>query len=426
MTGDKLMKRPFTAASYILLLLLVPATWAEELPSTSPEDVGMSSEKLARIKPAIQKLIDDQNVAGAITMVARRGKVVYFEAAGMRDIEAGKPMQRDTICRFFSMTKPVTSAAVMMLVEEGKVGLDDPVSKHVPELAGLKVIVKMNADGMETAQPRRDPTVRDLLRHTSGLTYGVFGITPVDQMYVKAQVLDPAKPLADMMKKLGEIPLLCEPGTKWNYSVSTDVLGRVVEVVAGRPLDEFFAERILRPLDMRDTGFYVPGEKLERFATTYGSKSGGGLRATDVPETSAFRSRPALLSGGGGLVSTARDYMRFCQMIAAGGQLNGQRLLEPETVRLMTTDQLPKEAFPIAFGPLERPGVGFGLGFAVQTGSDGESGRVSEYGWGGAASTHFWISPRDELVVIALQQFMPFTPRLEQTIKPLVYEAIAD
>jgi len=410
----------------LLIFIVAPVAWSQELPTAKPEDVGLSSEKLARIGPAVQALVDDQKVAGAITIIARRGKIVYFEAVGKRDVASGEPMERDTILRFYSMSKPITSVAVMMLVDDGKIGLDDPVAKHLPELKGVKVFVRANGDGFETESSKREPTVRDLLRHTGGLTYGIFGNTPVDEGYRKAAVLAPTDTLADMTKKLGELPLLYQPGTKWNYSVATDVLGRMVEVASGKSLDEFFADGIFRPLDMKDSGFFVPPDKLGRFAATHGTAD-DKLRVTDAPATSPFRNRPTLLSGGGGLVSTGRDYMRFCQMVAAGGELGGKRLLRRETVQSMHTNQLPDEAFPIAFGPIQRPGVGFGLGFSVQVSRDPLSAsRVGEYGWGGAASTHFWISPKDELVVIALQQFMPFSTRLEQTIKPLVYEAITD
>ena len=416
--------RPFARCVALLFLVCVPVAWSQELPTAKPEDVGLSAEKLARVGPAVRALVDDDKVAGAITMVARRGKVVYFEAVGKRDVESGKPMERDTILRFYSMSKPVTSVAVMMLVEAGKIDLDDPVAKHLPELKGLRVFVRANGDGFETESAKRDPTVRDLLRHTAGLTYGLFGNTPIDEKYRTVGLLAPGSTLDGMTKKLGELPLLYQPGTKWNYSVATDVLGRIVEVTSGKSLDAFFAERIFRPLDMPDSGFFVPADKLDRLAATHGTAD-GKLRVTDAPATSSFRTRPTLLSGGGGLVSTARDYMRFCQMLAAGGELGGRRLLRRETVQAMTANQLPDEAFPIAFGPIQRPGTGFGLGFSVQVNRDPLSAsRIGEYGWGGAASTHFWISPKDELVVIALQQFMPFSTRLEQTIKPIVYESI--
>lgn len=416
------------AAVFLQLLWLVPAAWGQELPTAGPEEVGLSVQKLARIQPALQTLIDNKNVAGTVTLVARRGKVVYFEAQGLRDIDAKKPMQKDTIFRIYSMTKSVTSAAVMMLFDEGKIELDAPAAKYLPEFKGLQVFVKATDDGQVLEEPKREMTVRDLLRHTSGLTYGVFGSTPVDQMYQKAGVLNPASTLADMTRKLGKIPLLYQPGTKWHYSVSIDVLGRIVEVVSGKPFDEFLDERICRPLDMHDTGFFVPKEKLERFATNYGPKAGGGLAVVDAPQTSSYRSRPALISGGGGLVSTARDYARFCQMFVNGGELNGQRLLKSETVQLMIQNQLPESAIPIEVVSIKLDGVGFGLGFSVRVSKTPfvPARALGEYGWGGAASTHFWVAPQDELIVIALQQYMPFTPLLELAIKPLVYDAITD
>ncbi len=355
---------------------------------------------------------------------------MYVDALGLRDIDGKKPMQEDTIFRIYSMTKPVASTALMMLHDESKIELDAPASKYLPELKGLKVFVKSTADGPELEDAKREVTVRDLLRHTSGLDVRfAFGSTPVDQMYQKAGVLNPAGTLADMTKKLGEIPLLYQPGTKWNYSVSVDVLGRIVEVVSGKPFDAFVDERICRPLDMHDTGFYVPAEKLERFATNYGPKDGGGLTAIDSPETSAYRKQPVLLSGGGGgLVSTARDYARFCQMFVNGGELNGKRLLKAETVQMMIRNQLPESAIPIALLGLKLDGIGFGLGFSVRVSKTPfvSARALGEYGWSGAASTHFWIAPKDELIVIVLQQYMPFSPILELTVKPLVYDAIIE
>jgi CubicO group peptidase (beta-lactamase class C family) len=410
------------------LFWLGPMARGQELPTAGPEQAGLSSQKLAKIKPALQMLIDNKNVAGAVTLVARRGKVVYFEAQGLCDIDAQKAMQKDTIFRIYSMSKPVTSTAVMMLYDEGKIELDAPASNYLPEFKGLKVFVKTADDAQVLAEPQHKMTVRDLLRHTSGLTYGIFGSTPVDQMYQKAGILNPASTLAEMTDKLGKIPLLYQPGTKWNYSVSIDVLGRIVEVVSGKPLDAFIDERICRPLDMCDTGFFVPKEKLDRFATNYGPKAEGGLAVVDVPATSSFRSRPALISGGGGLVSTARDYARFCQMFVNGGELNGQRLLKNETVQLMIRNHLPESAIPIALGPIKLDGVGFGLGFSVRVEKTPfvSPRALGEYNWSGAASTHFWIAPKDELIVIALQQYMPFSPLLEMTIKPLVYAAITE
>ncbi|MHC4461418.1 MAG: serine hydrolase domain-containing protein [Planctomycetota bacterium] len=395
----------------ILSLSLSLPAHAGELPVTSPEDVGMSPEKLAQVKPVVQALIDNEKIAGASVIVARRGKIVLFETFGMVDRDANKPMQPDTIFRFYSMTKPVTSVAAMILYDEGKLKLDDPVSKYIPEFKSLKVYAE---SGKHSDQLRR-MSVRDLLRHTSGLTYGFFGNTPVDKMYMAKSIFDQESSLQDMVNKLSDIPLLYQPKTKWHYSVSTDVLGYIVQKVSGQSLDRFFRRRIFKPLDMKDTAFHVPRSKVERFAVCYGPKSGGGLRVVDVPAKSDYLKKPSLFSGGGGLVSTARDYMRFCQMLLNKGQLDGKRLLRPETVEMMTTNQLPDSVRRGNDG-------GFALGFSVRL-KDGKFPK-GEYGWGGIASTHFWISPRDDLIVIALSQYIPFSSRLENTVKPIIYDSI--
>ena len=411
-----------------LCLWFVSAGFGRELPTAVPEQVGLSSKELARIKPAMQRFVDDRKFAGVITMVSRRGKVVHFEAVGMRDLEAKQPIERDTICRFYSMAKPVTSVAVMMLVEAGELRLDDAISKYVPELKGRKVFVKSTDDGPELEDAKREITVRDLLMHTSGLTYGFLGNTYVEQQYRKIDVLDYRHGLKEMIKKLGETPLRCQPGTKWNYSVSVDVLGYLVEVVSGKRLDEFLQQRVFGPLDMHDSGFYVPEEKHHRFAKTYRPTLTGGLTVLDNATTNRFSAPPTFLSGGGGLVSTARDYMRFCRMLLNKGELDGKRLLRRETVEMMTSNQLPEALLPVAFGPIKRDGLGFGLGVSVRVAeaASAPGGRVGEYGWGGAACTHFWISPRDQLIVIVLAQYMPFSLQLENAVKPLVYDALIE
>jgi CubicO group peptidase (beta-lactamase class C family) len=410
----------------LAILSVAPVSGSQELPVAKPEAVGMSSAKLARIVPAVQSLIKNNQVAGAVVMIARHGKIVYFEAVGKSDVATGQPMERDEIMRFYSMTKPVTSVAVMMLVEAGKINLEDPIAKHLPEFKGVQVFIGTTQGGFVTEPVRREPTVRDLLRHTGGLTYGFMGRTPVDMAYEKAGVLAPSNTLAGLTRKIASLPLLYQPGTQWNYSVSADVLARLVEVVSGQSFDEFLAQRIFKPLDMRDTGFFVPPDKQARFAAVQGPED-DQLKVIEIPVTTGFLHRPTLFSGGGGLVSTARDYMRFCQMIAAGGELDGKRLLRRETLQMMTTNQLPKEAYPISLGGFSIPGVGFGLGFSVQV-EPGllSAARVGEYGWSGLASTTFWISPKDDVSVIVLQQFMPYSMLLDQTIKPLVYAAITD
>lgn len=403
-----------TRQTLIVILLSLALSFvahAKQIPTTSLEDVGMSTEKLAQVKPAVQAFIDKEKIAGASVIVARKGEIVLFETLGMMDKEAKKPMKQDTILRFYSMTKPITSVAAMMLYEEGKLKLDDPVSKYIPEFKSLKVY----AESGKHAKQESQMSVRDLFRHTSGLTYGFFGNTPVDKMYRAGSVFDWDSSLQDMIDKLSEIPLLHQPSTKWHYSVSTDVLGYLVQKISGQSLDKFFKERIFKPLKMKDTAFHVPAKKVDRFAACYGPNLTGGLRIVDDPNKSRYLKKPSILSGGGGLVSTARDYMRFCQMLLNKGRLDGKRLLRPETVEMMTTNQLPDSVKRGEDG-------GFGLGFSVRL-KDGKFPK-GEYGWGGAASTHFWISPKHDLIVIALSQYMPFSGRLENAVKPIVYDSI--
>ena len=363
--------------------------------------------------------------AGAIAIILRQGKVVYFKSFGLRDLEAEKPMEKDSILRFYSMTKPITTVAAMMLVEEGEIELDADVATYIPEFKNLKVFESKDGDELKVTDLERPVTIRDLMRHTSGLTYGFFGISAIDQAYLKAGVLASADSLQVTVEKLGKLPLLYQPATRFNYSVSTDMLGHLVEVVSGKSLGDFFQQRIFEPLNMTDTAFQVPKESVSRFATVYSPKAEGGLGVNDAAMTSRFVRKPAMCSGGGGLVSTARDYSRFCQMMLNGGELDGNRILKAATVADMTRDHLPASAFPISLGGT-RPGVGFGLGFSVvvKKPTPDSDARLGEYGWGGAASTHFWISKKDKLAVVLLSQRTPFTDQLEDAIKPLVYAAI--
>ncbi|MEQ8788797.1 MAG: serine hydrolase domain-containing protein [Pirellulaceae bacterium] len=418
-----------SAAAVVLLAgaCLLKPVLAAELPTAEPAEAGLSRERLRILDDAVEKLVERQKIAGAVVAVLRHGRVVHFKAYGQRDREQSLPMKTDTIFRIYSMTKPITTVAAMMLVEEGKIALDDPVAKYIPEFKDLKVYDGADGVAAKFVAPRREMTVRDLMRHTSGLSYGFLDKTPVDLMYLAQSVLDRNTDLKKMTRKLAVIPLKHQPGEKFEYSVSIDVLGRVVEEASKQSLDEFFSKRIFEPLDMHDTGFFVPQEKLDRFVTNYTHDDEGRLVIREAVDDSPYREKPGLLSGGGGLVSTARDYTRFCQMVLSGGKLGEVRLLKPETVAEMTRNQLPKSAIPIGVGPTNtRPGVGFGLGFSVrmELNKNEPASVVNEYGWGGAASTHFWISPDDDLLVVALQQQMPFTPLLEQTVKPLVRTAL--
>lgn len=413
------------ACSMGIPALAQQAATVTELPTVAPEAVGMSADKLALIKPKLQQFVDDGKVAGAIAVAARHGKVMLCEVCGVKDTQTQEPMQKDSILRFYSMTKPITSVAIMMLVEEGKIKLDDPVAKHVPEFGQLEVFVRNGDDGIQTEALKRAPTIRDLLRHTAGLTYGFFGNSPVDQKYVSVGVLGPQDDLSTTIAKLGGIPLLHQPGTTFNYSVATDVLGYIVTVVSGQSLEQYFQQRVFEPLDMRDTGFYVPKAKLDRFASNHTDGPGGEQVVSDPATSSSFTKPPTLFSGGGGLVSTARDYLRFCQMMLNKGELNGERLLMPETVEAMTSNQLPTQAYPMRMGGRPREGVGFGLGFSVAV-EPPDGSPVGVYGWGGMASTHFWVSPQDDLAVVVLSQHVPFSFQLENAVKPLIYDAIVD
>lgn len=409
-------------AAAVVMQATAPVT-AEELPKVSPAEVGMSAKKLAEADQRMQSLVEKKRLAGGIIAVARKGKLVHLKSFGMMDLEAEKPMRNDAIMRFYSMTKALTSAAIMMLVDDGKIDVEAPVSRYLPEFKDMKV---MSEDGLVDTE--RDITVADLLRHTAGLTYGSSGNRELDRQFREAEILSPESTVAQMAEKLGKIPLAYQPGKGWQYSVSIDVLGRIVEVASGKSFDEFLQERLFKPLDMKDTGFYVPESKHDRFAQVYMSDGNGKLTPGSNEGSSDFSKPRKCLSGGGGCVSTARDYLRFLVMIQNGGTFEGNRLLSRKSVRLMTHNQLPDEVDWIAFGPNKRTGVGFGFGFSIRV-EDSEwdsDGRIGEYGWGGMASTHYWVSPKDDLVVVVLEQTLPYSFLTEFELKGLIYDAIED
>ena len=392
------------------------------LPVGSPGAVGMSADGLARIAPAMQAYVDDGRLAAVMTMVARRGQVVHWEALGTRDTTSGDPLERDDIFRIYSMTKPITSVALMILVEEGKVALDDPLSKFVPEFGDVKVL----AAGGDRVAADGPITVEHLLTHTSGLSYGFFGDSSVDALYVEANPLAAAEGLDDFARRVAELPLLASPGTRWNYSVSTDILGRIVEVASGQPFDAFVKARILDPLEMDDTAFWVAEEKRGRFMANY-AKVGDALVIADSPTDGQYTRPPNFPSGGAGLTSTASDYIRFAQMLLAGGSLNDVRILAPETVAKMRMNHLPDALVPIELGTFMSPGYGFGLGFAVLLDADAspEPDHNGVYRWAGAANTFFWIDPEAELVGMVWTQFVEFAAYdIEREFQTLVYEAI--
>lgn len=406
--------------AYLLLLAgLIGVAGAADLTTARPESVGMSSQRLARLTSEMKQLSDSGQLSGVVTMVAKGGKVVHFEASGKRDVASGAPMKKDSIFRIYSMTKPITGVAMMMLFEQGKWQLNDPVSKHIPEFANLKVAKVNSATGAATQVPPDHPmTMRELMSHSGGLTYGLFGSTAVDKMYSEANVLDPNQPMQAMIDKLGKIPLLFPPGERWHYSVSVDVQGYLVEKLSGKPFAEFLKERIFDPLKMPDTAFYVPAEKMDRFAAFYTYDK---ERKLVFHPSGDYTKAPALPSGGGGLVSTASDYMRFCQMLLNGGELDGQRLLSPLTVKLMRTNMLPASASSMS------PGTGFGLDFAVvgDPAAAGGYGGEGAYYWGGYAGTWFWIDPVYDLIVVGMIQHRgDGLPDLRGLSRQLTYSAI--
>jgi CubicO group peptidase (beta-lactamase class C family) len=388
------------------------------LSAAKPEAVGLSAARLARLTDALRSDIERKLLPGAVALIARRGRIAYLEALGLRDPVTASPMREDTIFRIYSMTKPIVSVAVMMLVEDGQVKLSDPVAKFLPQFSGPKVAVERDG-AMELVPAVRDITIQDLLRHTGGLTYEFRGTAVVQKMYMNAKIFRRNQSNADQAATLASLPLMHQPGTHWEYSRSTDVLGRVIEVVSGLTLGAFLAERIFTPLGMADTAFHVPADKQERLAEAFATDPQTG----DAAQLIEVREKPSFESGGGGLVSTVRDYARFCQMMLAGGTLDGVRLIGRKTVELMTSDHLG----PVTGAPdLLLPGYGFGLGFAVrrETGLAPIPGSVGEFYWGGLAGTTFWIDPKEQMFAIAMIQGPGQREHLRTMFRSLVYAAV--
>ena len=395
--------------------------FAQPLPTASrPEDVGFSSQRLQRTSGVLNADVEAKRLPGAVLLIARDGKIAFYDSVGYQNRASQTPMRKDSIFRIASMSKPITTVAAMILAEENKLDVAAPVAQYLPEFKDVKV-------GTEGVAPKRPMTVQDLMRHTSGLTYGIFGNSPVDQMYRKADIFN-AKSLEAMVKAIAGLPLLHQPGEYWEYSVSTDVLGRVVEVASGMDLDGFVRERITGPLKMNDTGFWVKPPAASRLARPDGEPNGAFAAETE---------KPALLSGGGGMLSTAGDYARFCQMLLNGGILDGVRVLAPKTVALMTSDQLPattERHTPVAislgaFGPVPEMGTSFGLGFAIRTdaGRNPLPGSPGDFSWGGITGTLFWVDPQARLVAVLMAQ----TPRpnlnmIWRQTRTMVYQAMTN
>ena len=425
---------------------------------TRPETVGLSTGRLGRIAARFDRYVDEGKIPGYLALIARRGKTAYLHRYGLRDVEAALPVEEDTIFRIYSMTKPITSVAVLTLYERSLLQLDDPASEYIPAFKELEVFESGDEQRWRTAPAEREMTIGDLLTHTSGLTYGHMQAHPVDAMYRQRKFFEDAEmTLADFAAGLSELPLLFSPGTRWGYSVATDVLGFIIEVVSGKTLDQYFADEILGPLGMVDTAFAIAPEKQARFAANY-ERDGDGFRLIDKPSESTYLGQPKLPSGGGGLISTASDYLRFAQMLLNKGELSGARILGRRTVELMTSNHLPggcdlarmgyalasetrSEGVGMGLGArlnlrqggvrteTRHEGVGFGLGGSVLL--DPAAAQIlaspGEFAWGGAASTFFWIDPREDMTAIFLTQLMPSSAYpIRRELRVLANQAIVE
>ncbi len=401
-------------------------------------DTGTSIDALQRLDRHLHsRYIEPQKIAGCLTLISRRGQIAHLSAMGQMDRERGKPMSVDTIFRFYSMTKPITSVALMQLHERGMFQLTDPVQRYIPQWRDLQVMTGGQWPDFETRPPDRPMSVRDLLSHQSGLTYG-FMEGALERAYnqtgANRAAEMPSPDLQALVDRLAQLPLKFSPGESWNYGVSTDICGYLVEVISGQPFDEYLQEQIFEPLGMVDTAFDVPPEKIERFAANYERGPDRQLRLLDDPATSQYAKPQTFFSGGGGLVSTVQDYHRFCQMLLNGGELDGARILGPKTIELMTMNHLPNgeelsERALGSFSETANDGVGFGLGFAMITDLPRTQnvGSVGEYYWGGAASTIFWVDPAEQMIVIFLTQFMPSgTFNFRGQIKQILYPGLID
>ena len=413
-----------------------PAHHDIDLTVNKPESVGFSSERLERLHALMQQVVDQKQIAGIVTILARHGKVVDYRTYGQRDMAAGAPMTKDVIFRDYSMTKPVTGVAMMILYEQGKWEPSDPISKYIPEFAHLKVYSGVDADGKPIlVDPVHAPTMRELMSHTAGFTYGFFGNTPVDKMYRDVQPLNSAN-LQEFIDKMAKLPLLYQPGKGWTYSMSMDIEGYIVEKLSGQSLPDFIRNNIFKPLGMKDAGFFVPQDKRSRFSAVYTTGPSGELQlvgAGPSGRSTDYASQPTMPSGGGGMVSTAEDYYRFAQMMLNGGELDGKRILAPATVKLMTSNHVPAELLTGQFGigqMVMRPGFGYGYNCAVVF--DPPEANLPEgkgtFFWDGAAGTWFWVDPTNDVVFIGMIQRMlgPASPNLEFESRAVIYGALGD
>jgi len=420
-TASRLARHALLLIMTCLCTTLVLAQNTERnLAQADPADVSMSRDGLAAFQAGLRAEVDNGQLAGIVTMVARHGRLVHKDTYGWQDLENQVPMAEDTIFRIFSMTKPITGVAMMMLYEEGKFALDDPVENHIPEFTNLVVAQEDVPNGIPMAElPHHKMTMRELMSHTGGLTYGSFSRSRVDTLYGEMNVLDGNGTLQDMIDKLAQIPLRQQPGSAWHYSVSVDVQGYLVEKFSGMGFDEFLQQRLFDPLGMADTRFHVGRDRAQRFSREYTS----GPDGLSSPQNSAFIEAPTFLSGGGGLTGTAGDYLRFAQMLANGGELDGVRILKPETVEMMRSNQLPEGITEIP----GYPGNAFGLDFAIVTDPASNGGMsAGSYWWWGIAGSWFWIDPVEDLVFVGMIQNrnLRYARGLQLKSKELLYDAV--
>ena len=432
MPAQSLRSAVTLASALLLALLVVPggavldARPGRDLAVAAPESVGVSTERLKRLDAGMKGLVDDKRLPGVVTLLARKGKVVHFTAHGKKDLGLPDPLAKDSIFRIYSMTKPVTGVAMLMLYEEGKWRLDDPVSRYIPEFAKLVVYVGENPDGTPKTEPaRRSMTMRELMTHTAGLGYGLVGAHPVDKLFLKANVLDPAEPLSTMIGKIAGLPLLAQPGTRWSYSSAVDVQGYLVEKLSGMSFAQFLETRLFTPLGMKDTAFHVPAAKLARVARMHREDDSGALVPSDRESDPTAVPKGAF--GGHGLFSTATDYARFAQMLLDGGELGGVRILAPRTAEMLRTNHVLAE-------PLKtmRQGQGWGLGPQVilDAAASGEPYSDGSFHWWGIGGTWFWVDPVKEVVFIGMIQYQGrgfgAVTQIHGYARNLAYQAVMD
>lgn len=398
----------------------------------APEALGMSAERLQNISSKLSQFVEQKKVAGFVTLVARDSEVVHFAACGHRDAEAGLPMELDTLFRIYSMTKPITSIALMMLYEAGKFQLSEPVSHYIPEFGRTKVLTGYGYTGSQLAPQDPPMTIHHLLTHTAGLSYGFFYDTPIDEMYRESIFRSETASLEEKIRGLAELPLRFQPGSAWNYSVATDVCGYLLQLLADMPFEDFLQERIFSPLDMVDTAFHVPGDKLDRFAKLYRHDFQNGsfqeyVGAPHIPWHD-YTQPASAPSGGGGLVSTTADYWQFANMLLNDGELEGVRIIGRKTLEFMTLNHLKPELLPMAIGQNELRGRGFGLGFdvVIDPAQTGVLNSYGNYGWSGAAATNFWVDRQEQLVGIIMTQLMDNLLTFQQDFRTLTYQALID